>query len=116
MTELEMRRLMIKKLQAEILRRQKAGVSMKDNAEHLKKRYGEMSKVNQSKKKVIKKVRPEADVKKTTKTAVTKKQDKREQLVSELSCRWNYALPEYPPKCFDYGSFLKKDGYRLVAA
>jgi hypothetical protein len=31
-----------------------------------------------------------------------------------VAIRWSYALPEWPPKDYDYIEELKKKGYRAV--
>lgn len=38
-----------------------------------------------------------------------------EYLVEEFAKRWNYAMPEWPPKDFDYKPLLQEKGYRLVS-
>jgi hypothetical protein len=107
----------IERLKAEIRRRKAQGVDMKSNAEMLKQSVSKMQ-ANQPKKKVIKKVKesnqPKArqEVHKSEKpkpTSVSK-----DILVSELACRWNYALPEYPPVGVDYKPKIKEAGKKLV--
>lgn len=63
-----------------------------------------MKELNQPKKKVIKKIRNERPESTPLKTKVLSKaaKSKRDLFISELAARWNYALPAYPPKGFDY--------------
>lgn len=41
---------------------------------------------------------------------------KQDHLVYELSVRWNYALPPWPPLDFDYSAKLRERGLRRVDA
>ena len=40
----------------------------------------------------------------------------KEALVNEFACRWNYALPAYPPANFDYAPICKDKGLKVVDA
>ncbi|KAF4748869.1 hypothetical protein FOZ63_020153, partial [Perkinsus olseni] len=50
-------------------------------------------------------------------TPVSKKKinrSEKEQLVSEVLCRWWYAMPPWPPANFDYEKELERQGFRVV--
>ncbi|KAF4692258.1 hypothetical protein FOZ60_013795 [Perkinsus olseni] len=50
-------------------------------------------------------------------TPVSKKKinrSEKEQLVSEVLCRWWYAMPPWPPANFDYEKELARQGFRVV--
>ena len=99
---------------------------MQASAAFVKKRVGELKEKKLIKsdssqmprKKVIKKVRtePSSNQAKPSMNGHSKQTAsvKREAMVTELACRWNYALPSYPPKNFNFESALSKEGFKLV--
>ena len=109
-------------MKAEIRRRKAQGVDMKSNAEMLKQSVTKMQ-ASQPKKKVIKKVKEQTSPQKKVRQEPAKAEKpkpstsvKKDTLVSELACRWNYALPDYPPTDIDYKPNIKESGKRLVDA
>lgn len=68
----------------------------------------------------VKKAEPKEKKKPTVSVTLENLSDlnfrKQDHLVYELSVRWNYALPPWPPLDFDYSAKLKELGLRRVEA
>ena len=56
----------------------------------------------------------EQDEGEEVKSKQTRVKTPKEELISELLCRWWYVLPDWPPADFDFNAELKRRGLRVV--